>query len=420
MIDIHRAGLSALLVQIETPQGELIDVGYLYNSEPKNWFEISESYWSLPNRPVLGQVFEEHGRLWKPSAHVALPHWFSHLLPEGRLREAVAAAAGTSSVREFNILARIGIDDLPGALHIGPAEELGKNTIPPELAAAEDTAGDLNPLLKFSLAGAQMKFSIYRDGKGLTVPLKGQAGNVIAKLPDGRPGYSGVPQAELGSLELARLSGIDAPSASLVSISDIAGLEDWSEKVTDLALAVDRFDRGPSGRIHMEELAQILNIPSAVQDAKYLRANFETIANVVGGLCGPDLVGEIITRIVFNVLVGNGDAHLKNWAVLYPDGVNPALSPIYDVLPTVLYIPNDNLGLKLAGSRSFEAVTESSFDKIGAVTGFGVDKARAYAKDATERTLVHWNILTDYLSLANFQRLTDRLTALELTKRALF
>src|ERR1700722_1612895 len=145
--------LLALLVQIEKPDGDLVDVGYLFNANERNWFEFSSQYWSLPSRPVLGQAFEEHGRSWKPSAHVALPHWFSHLLPEGRLRDAVALAAGTNRVREFNLIARIGIDDLPGALRIGSAGTLGAAKQPPELVAAEseDTGG--NPLLKFSLAG---------------------------------------------------------------------------------------------------------------------------------------------------------------------------------------------------------------------------------------------------------------------------
>ncbi len=57
--------------------------------------------------------------------------------------------------------------------------------------------------MKFSLAGAQLKFSVYGYGRGLTVPAKGQAGNYVLKFPDGRPGFSGVPEAELGSLELA-------------------------------------------------------------------------------------------------------------------------------------------------------------------------------------------------------------------------
>ena len=410
--------VSALLVQLETPEGELVDVGFLFNADEKNWFEFSDSYWNLPKRPVLGQTFEEHGRSWQPSAHVALPHWFSHLLPEGRLRDAVASAAGTNKAREFNLLARIGIDDLPGALRIGPADELRSVKRPPELTAASDEHNG-NPLLKFSLAGTQLKFSIFRDERGLTVPVRGQAGNVIAKLPDGRPGFSGVPEAELACLNLARLSGIDTPKASLVSLSEIAGLEEWARNISAPALIVDRFDRNGHRRTHMEEVAQVLNIPSTGENAKYWRANFETIANIVGGLCGLDSVRDVITRIVFNVLIGNGDAHLKNWSILYPDGIIPVLSPIYDVLPTVLYLPGDDIGLKLSDSRAFESVGIESFDVIGRRSSFGVGNARAAAKEGVERVLENWDSLGDILPSSSFESLTRRLNTLELVIKRL-
>src|SRR5262249_20683097 len=188
----------AVLVQIQAPDGKWVDVGYLRNHQERNWFQIEDSYWSLPRRPVLGQTFEEHGKGWRPSAHVALPNWFSHLLPEGYLRSMVARAAQSNTRKEFSLLARIGRDDLPGATRIAPALALGDSVaIPPELEA-EDDAPEGDPLLKFSLAGVQLKFSVYESGRGLTVPAKGQAGNVILKLPDERPGYDGVPEAELG------------------------------------------------------------------------------------------------------------------------------------------------------------------------------------------------------------------------------
>lgn len=47
----------------------------------------------------------------------------------------------------------------------------------------------------------------------------------------------------------------------------------------------------------------------------------------------------MIDRIVLNILVGNGDAHVKNWTFIYPDGSRPQLSPAYDIVPTVLYVP---------------------------------------------------------------------------------
>ncbi|MGH3906412.1 MAG: type II toxin-antitoxin system HipA family toxin [Pseudonocardiaceae bacterium] len=408
---------SALVVQLQVPSGDWIEVGYLHNYNERNWFEFTDSYWNLGHRPILGQIFEEYGRAWKPSAHTALPHWFSHLLPEGRLRSAVANAAAVSSKREFDLLRRIGATDLPGAIRAVPADGPGSASTLPDAAVADESDQD-DPLLKFSLAGAQLKFSVYGNGRGLTVPASGQAGNVILKFPDGRPGFSGVPEAELACLELARASGIDTPQAKLIVPSEVKGLEDWARHADGgMALAVQRFDRAGSIRVHMEELAQILNIPTARQTAKYRRANLETVALVVSALCGLDTVGEVIDRIVLNILVGNGDAHLKNWAVSYSDSKRPSLSPMYDVLPTTFFVADDDMGLNLDKSKIFENVSVKSFDRLGARSGFGVAHARERVTEAVERILSSWSVLDDYLSADLMQFLDKRRQTLTLSNR---
>ncbi len=191
--------------------------------------------------------------------------------------------------------------------------------------------------------------------------------------------------------------------------SEVTGLEEWSTRVGGMALAVARFDRKSGDtRVHMEEIAQVLDIPTARGSAKYSRANFETIAVVVAALCGTESVGDVIDRIVFNVLIGNGDAHLKNWAILYPDGRHPSLSPVYDVVPTVLFMPGDDMGLNLRRSKSFEAVTAESFDALGRRSGFGVAEARLRAREAVDRILTNWSTLESYLTGDHFRYLTDR------------
>ncbi|MDT3440512.1 type II toxin-antitoxin system HipA family toxin [Pseudofrankia sp. BMG5.37] len=407
---------TTLLIQIQT-RGIWVDAGYLHGTrDQKNWFEFSESYWTMRDRPVLGQIFEERGRFWQPSARVAIPHWFSHLLPEGRLRQAVADAAHVNSRREFELLRRLGATDLPGAVRAIPAITPSAASSP-DLATVEEPAEHEDPLLKFSLAGVQLKFSVYGDDRGLTVPAHGQAGNVILKFPDGRPGFTGVPEAELASLELARAAGIDAPKAFLIRPSEVPGLEDWARRTPGVALAVSRFDRGPGDlRIHMEEIAQVMDIPTARESAKYRRANFETIAVLVEALAGSDAVGKVIDRIVLNVLLGNGDAHLKNWAVLYPDGRLPILSPVYDVVPTVLFMENDDLGLRLGGTKKFADVTVATFEGIGSRTQFGVPETHRRVHDAIEKVLNAWPVLGEHLAADAYQRLTERRDALSLLR----
>lgn len=397
----------SLVVHLQRPDGSWLVVGRLFHKDEKNWFEFDSAYWERPHRAVLGQIFEEHGRAWMPNSHVALPRWFSHLLPEGVLRTAVAHAAGVNYQREFQLMARLGRDDLPGATRIA-AEESHPGTDPPP-PASERANLDEDPVLKFSLAGAQLKFSMLDGERGLTIPVAGQAGDYIVKFPDFRAGFAGVPEAELAGLELARAIGIDTPSARLVDSAEIDGLGAWAQRTAGRSLAVSRFDRiGPDRRVHMEEIAQIVDIPTGREHAKYRYANYETVAVLYAAIAGIDTVGEVIDRMVLNVLIGNADAHLKNWAVVYPDGVNARISPVYDVVPTVLWIDDHDLALNLDGSKPFARVAPRSFATLGARSGYGAERATQRAHEAGRRVLDAWEVLAEHLPSDAFRALTER------------
>ncbi|WP_181772173.1 type II toxin-antitoxin system HipA family toxin [Amycolatopsis pittospori] len=404
-------------VQIQSINTQWVDVGQLYNVGNRNWFEFTDQYWESFPRPILGQIFEENGRHWKPSARVSLPRWFGHLLPEGRLRAAVADAAETNLKNEYDLLVRLGPNDLPGAIRVFH-EGIPNSVQTPHTEDADDGPYNSNPILKFSLAGAQLKFSVYGDEKGITVPTKGSAGNLIVKFPDERPGFDGVPEAELGSLVLAGRSGIETPHSFLVDPLEIEGLKEWAKLSGGRkALAVTRFDRaGKNQRIHMEELAQILDIPTANSDAKYRGAKSDTVATVIAGLTDISTTAAVIDRIVLNIIIGNGDAHLKNWAILYKDGKTPTLSPAYDIVPTFLYIKNDNLGLKLHNTRSFYEVSPETFESIGRRTGYGVTAAKKRARETTERILGEIRIMSEYLTKENYDRLKVHVSDLKLQR----
>ena len=399
---------STLLVQLFDPSGLWIDVGHLSRQADRSWFSSFESYWASHPRPVLGQRFEERGRDWRPSANVALPTWFSHLLPEGRLRGEIAREAGVNAKREALLIEWIGGDDLPGALRLIPADAADGDPTGEDAHDGAPTKQGPSPL-KFSLAGVQVKFSVNQNAKGLTLPASGEAGHFIAKFPDPRPAYRLVPEAEFAGLELARKSGIRTADAYLAPTTDVSGLPAWAHETPGNALIVKRFDRdGLTGRVHIEEFAQVLDVPSNVESAKYTRANCETFAKVAAAFGGPSAALEVIDRIVLNVLLGNGDAHSKNWALRYPDGRNPELSPAYDIVPTVLFVPKDDLGVKLNGSKSFDDVRVSSFDRLGAVAGLSSLDTRDRCRHAIERVIQAWPVLKDCLGRDAFDRLTAR------------
>lgn len=331
-------------------------VAHIFQRGDFTWLEWQDGYWDDPSRPVLGLGFELGDRQGFSSA-LRLPPWFSNLLPEGRLRQWVARDAGVSAEREMMLLRRLG-HDLPGAVRVERTlvvdPEWRPVSTPPEPAPTGQ--GDRGPL-RFSLAGVALKFSMLQDGDRLTLPAGGQGGDWIVKLPDAT--YSAVPENEHCMMQLAQAVGIEVPEVKLVSRDELPMLPHtaWPAGET-VAYAVRRFDRSPSRRIHMEDLCQVRGF---YPEDKY-HGSFDTVANLVYRRRDIDSYLELVRRIFFSLAIGNGDMHLKNVTLIYPDGRRPRLSPAYDLVSTVPYgLDENDLGLKLDGSRRADRVTLSSF-----------------------------------------------------------
>jgi serine/threonine-protein kinase HipA len=185
----------------------------------------------------------------------------------------------------------------------------------------------------------------------------------LVKFPDYQ--FADVPRNEHATMLLAGAVGIEVPEVRLVHRDELDGLparmwpnaEQW-------AYAVKRFDRHPDDRriaVHIEDFAQVRDV---YPRQKY-RGSFETVAALA--YRGRDLTAlrEFTRRLAFSVLVGNGDAHLKNWSLIYPDRRVPTLSPAYDLVSTFLYREEgdgpEDLGLTFGGSRRFDQVGLGTF-----------------------------------------------------------
>lgn len=324
-------------------------------------FRLLESYKSAYPRPVLGQTFLDDLEQVHRS-RPRMPPWFSNLLPEGPLREMVAKQAGVLATREFFLLHHLG-EDLPGAVRIVADDALLE---PGESEEGEkETVETLRPL-KFSLAGVQLKFSANKSDRGLTIPVSGRGGDWIVKLPDAR--YPGVPENEYATMRWAEASGIAIPETELVNVADISGLPLETGLLREQrALAIRRFDRPtPGQRVHMEGFAQIFGL---YPEEKYRKYNYETLARLIFALTGEVGLDDYIRRFVFVIASGNGDAHHKNWSLIYPDGIQAELSPAYDLVSTVQYLPNDEMALNLAKSKRWEDVGMEAFRRIARKIG---------------------------------------------------
>lgn len=331
----------------------------------RNLFTFNQNYIDDQNRDTLSLAFKDiYGQLIteiRPT-QTRLPQFFSNLLPEGMLRTYLAKQAGVKPEQEFYMLWKLG-HDLPGAIQAIPAQQ---QAWPVDIENNLDEVNaplDTDDIFYFSLAGIQLKFSAIKENeKSLTIPVNGVGGRWIVKLPDAR--YSHVPENEYSMMELARAVGINVPKTMLLAAEQIHGLPSELQKPGEMAFAIKRFDRGDDAKlIHIEDFAQILNV---YPEKKYGHANYTNIAKIIWKETGTPGIIEFTRRLVYNILIGNGDMHLKNWSVIYPDGITPELAPAYDFVSTVPYIKNDSLALNLVGNKSFDSVNIKSFYKLAA------------------------------------------------------
>ena len=333
----------------------------------KSIFSFSEEYVADINRPILSLSYKDiYGDVAvdRDAVQTRLEPFFSNLLPEGHLREYLATRAGVKDVREFYLMWILG-QDLPGNVTVRPADGEDWPPMADKSLTKEEIETRHSQTMRFSLAGVQLKFSgLMAASGGLTIPAHGTGGSWIVKLPSVK--WNGVPENEYSMMEFARRMGMDVPEVKLVRMDDIGGIPQGIGDMSGDALAVKRFDRTDGGgRIHMEDFAQVFNL---YPERKYERGNYRNIAEVIWGEIDEEALTEYVKRLVFNAFIGNGDMHMKNWSLIYPDGRNAALAPAYDFLSTLPYMNDTDMALNLyrGGPRRFDALTQASFISFAA------------------------------------------------------
>ncbi|MPS31531.1 MULTISPECIES: type II toxin-antitoxin system HipA family toxin [unclassified Salinivibrio] len=290
-----------------------------------------------------------------------LPPVLSNLLPEGALRDVVSKALQCHTNNEFAILAYMG-KNLPGAIVATPikAGELPRWALAQRLSTAPQQIDVKHADSKFSLAGVQMKFSSsHRDGR-YHIDHDANEDSWIIKTPS--TVHKGVPLNEFTCMTLAAQAGAVVPERRLINVVELEGLPNIQLPNEPLAYGIQRFDRGPDGRIHAEDFAQVFGLyPSD----KYQKVNYEQLGKVLyrESANGREDIQQMARRLLINILLGNGDAHLKNWTICYPYRMLPRLAPLYDVVFTQPYIEYDNIALKMAKSKRWYDIGLSHFER---------------------------------------------------------
>jgi serine/threonine-protein kinase HipA len=259
--------------------------------------------------------------------------FFDNLVAEGWLKNAQAKALGKNPNNRFALLLGFGYD-LAGAVSVidpDPLDHKHLNHL--------DEATVRAALGRASLSGVQRKLLLVKDGKEFRPVKPKELSTHIAKLPAGD--LTGLVELEfLTTLAVKKL----LPRDEVVDL-EIAEIP----LIKETALIVPRFDRKNGKRLHFEEFNSLLNRYSG--DDKY-EGSYEEMGKFISQnhQCIPAEAERLFKRILACLLVGNTDAHLKNFAMFHvKDGMR--LTPSYDLVASAIYPQYSSIALSIAGAK---------------------------------------------------------------------
>jgi serine/threonine-protein kinase HipA len=282
--------------------------------------------------------------------------FFVNLLPEEKIKVVLARNLGISLHNDYGMLERIG-GDCAGAVSLGiesaeseqkvdeyrrlSTEELA--TIIKELPKRPFLAGEKG--IRLSLAGAQKKLPIYYDEHDFHLTIGSAPSNTIIKPPIEY--LDSTVENETFCMALAKAVGLDVPESFIYRYDD--------EKV----FVIKRYDRIQKGstvqRLHQEDFCQALGVLPEYKYEAEGGPSLTTCFNLVRNnstRAAKDVL-SLLDWVIFNVLIGNSDAHAKNISLLLLES-GPILAPFYDLLSTRIYSHyglTEKLAMKIGGEN---------------------------------------------------------------------
>lgn len=366
-LDVWLAG--AKVGTLSLPEGRL---SFRYHPD---WLANPTAMALSCSLPLQAEPFDDH----------AARPFFANLLPEGQLRRLIAQQFQVSRQNDFALLAAIGgecagaitflpKDAAPPTDHSGDVQWLDEPALAiliDELPRRPMLAGQDG--LRLSLAGAQDKLPVVFDGQRVGLPLGGYPSTHILKPPIHSVDNSVINEGFC--LALAR--------ALQLSVADAQVREAEGRRF----LLVTRYDRLPStqgqpSRLHQEDLCQALGV---VPELKYqneggpdLPACFDLLRRVTRP-SAPQVL-RLLDYVILNALVGNHDAHAKNFSLLYAGSSRkaaPILAPLYDVLSTAIYPSlTPKMAMKLGSKYKFSEVEARHWQQFAEAAGLAWAQTR--------------------------------------------
>jgi len=293
-------------------------------------------------------------------------HYFEGLLPEGsKARAAIAKRHGVRAGSPFELLQAIGFE-CAGAVSLRKEGEVYDLDVE-ETVLDEETLRDLirdlpfHPLfagvkgVRISLAGVQDKAAIIVREDGTFVLPQGKPSTHILK-----PAIAEFRESALNeylTMDLASKVGVDAPSVQYRRAGDIDYI---------LAKRFDRFisESGEIERVHQEDFCQALGYYPADKYEDSGGPDFIKSFKLLDRTTIPALEKvKFLDQIVFNYLVGNVDAHGKNFSLLHHSSVRIELAPLYDCLCLTLYQKHSTeMAMKIGDTFELTEVTKADWE----------------------------------------------------------
>ncbi|WP_252195628.1 HipA domain-containing protein [Bifidobacterium longum] len=345
------------------------------------------------NAPRISFSLPKDGE-WREDAP---ENFLENLLPEsGAAKYAMMQAVGAKSQESFDLLENVDSagalvfsrnDEMPTIASVPPAEATD-DEIATRIAAVKRTPDSWfvrNKGARFSLAGAQGKFSLSRVGDEWVWPNGAVPSTHILKPA----GIYDADEVEHATMMLSKMVGIETPESD---IQEFNGQQTY---------IVERFDRrienGMPVRLPMEDMVQALGLPSS---EKYKVSAVDTLTTLRKMDPSGRLGEEWLRRLAFNVAVDNCDAHARNYSVMPTslDGESWKLSPAYDVMTTTVWPGlTDKLAMPFSGAEHASEVTPDHYARLADYCGFDPDTARDEAIRISD--LVRLNAHTAYMDL---------------------
>lgn len=363
-----------------------IEVGWLVDANDIWLFQYSPYWAAHPDAfdlsPVLSRVQLTH---LDRSTLRPVQWFFDNLLPEEELRQVLATEARLEAADAFGLLRYYGAESA-GALVLrpvgAPAAEPGLRELTPEALHQRILDLPRAPLTKeapkrMSLAGAQHKMVLVVAEGVLYEPLPGTPSTHILKPNSLSPHYPATVINEYFAMRLARKLGLAVPEVRRIYVPEPAYI-------------VARFDRtagsldpdAGSAQVNRRHAIDTCQLLGTSRVFKYEQASLETLATALERVRSrAPARRQLFMWLVFNVLIGNADNHLKNLSfIVSPLGVE--LAPAYDLLSTAVYDtrgyageraawPHTPLALPIPGATTFAQVTRDGLIEAGVALGLG-------------------------------------------------